>query len=136
MATSKYSIIRHPQWTVRILVIVLLLAALVTTELCLYRRWYDRIRPDGAKVVDLNDRVTIVEAKRCIIGGREYYLLEARTAPSYFLPSGPPMYVYGLDGTLIEWVADVGESPEFRRRWMAEPTESVPVGEALREIQK
>ncbi len=33
------------------------------------------------------------------------------------LPSGPAAYVFGPDGTLVDWSLDVGEDPQFRARW-------------------
>jgi hypothetical protein len=45
------------------------------------------------------------------------------------------MYVYSLDGTLRDWVPDIGEDQEFKDRWMTEATQNVPVEEALSELR-
>lgn len=36
---------------------------------------------------------------------------------SVALPSGPPAYIYGSDGKLVEWVYDIGENQAFREKW-------------------
>jgi len=34
------------------------------------------------------------------------------------LPSGPPMYIFNKDETLIDYTLDSGDDPEFRDKWL------------------
>lgn len=53
------------------------------------------------------------------LGGTNY--IEALGSPPtgvlLYGASGPPAYVFGPDGTLVDWTGDRGETPQYTRKW-------------------
>lgn len=52
------------------------------------------------------------------INGQQYVLAYGPAGRT--LPSGPAGYVFGPDGTLVDWSGDIGDDPAFNDKWNAQ----------------
>lgn len=53
------------------------------------------------------------------VGGSTFYEVVGPTASVFAAPSGPPVYIFASDLSVVEWTIDSGEDPTFRSRWKA-----------------
>lgn len=62
-------------------------------------------------------------------GGRTHYLVGGPIRAPLALLSGPPVYVFDSEGTLIDWTLDEGDVGAFQGRWSGLPTGDFDVKE-------
>lgn len=53
------------------------------------------------------------------VGGSTYYEAVGPMASTLAATSGPPVYIFGDDLSVVDWTIDSGEDPTFRSRWKA-----------------
>ncbi len=49
--------------------------------------------------------------------GQTFFLAYSPMDSWLAVPSGPAAYVFGPDGTLVDWSRDTGDDSAFRKRW-------------------
>jgi hypothetical protein len=100
--------------------------------LCSELYYCHRISPEGvATVQDYFDRFGEPRFVRLIQrDGQTYYEFNGHPPPAYVIamPSGPPAYVFDLDGGFVTWCSDPGDKPGYRRSWPLQSTELLDVG--------
>jgi hypothetical protein len=52
------------------------------------------------------------------VAGESYVIAYGRYAGT--LPSGPSAYIFAANGELVDWSRDIGDDPEFHRKWIAQ----------------
>jgi hypothetical protein len=98
-----------------------------------HRRWMQSIRvPEHAgsildAVRSVSDRAGIFRVN----AGAEHYIKVVGTPkPGVFvLPSGPPIYIFDRNGSLVDWTPDSGEDPEFQRAWSSDTEVEIGISE-------
>ncbi len=106
-----------------VIIVVLLLAAWITTEWRLHRR---TVPP--ASVTDFSTFAEWQQSPRHIEviqqRGSGYLFVMGRN--SGLLPSGPSGYVFDRSGRLLDWSLDIGDDPRFRDKWIPSSQRSGP----------
>lgn len=69
---------------------------------------------------------TPVSFDRFESGGRTFYVLRGSPQARFRVPSGPPVYVFDEQGTLVDWCSDEGENAKIHERWNRFPN-AVPM---------
>lgn len=57
---------------------------------------------------------------RIEVRGSSYYEAVGPMASTLAAPSGPPVYIFGDDLTVMDWTIDIGDDPSFEARWSAD----------------
>jgi hypothetical protein len=65
-----------------------------------------RIRPNVTKI----EKITRGSSNYIVVLGNA-------PRPGLSLPSGPPVYVFDATGSMVDWVADLGEASAFNNKW-------------------
>lgn len=84
----------------------------------LLKRWGQCVQPGGATLPAVLAKHPQPEERRVFaVEGREYLALfgPVRAFPRF--PSGPPVYIFGRPGMLVDWTPDEGDDEEFKSRW-------------------
>ena len=59
--------------------------------------------------------------------GGDYYIFYGPIKAPLALPSGPPAYVFDMNGKLVDWAKDPGENPRFSSAWAGFKRETVEI---------
>ena len=57
---------------------------------------------------------------RIEVGGAAYYEVVGPIASTFAAPSGPPVYIFAEDLSVVDWTIDNGEDPSFTSRWRSD----------------
>jgi|GEM_PF-2565907 len=80
----------------------------------------DAVHPSkyGTNLTAFLEAMQPQEVRYCEQDGSTYFLVVGKPVTSLFsLPSGPPAYVFDGAGNLVEWCGDLGDNPDFCKRW-------------------
>ena len=80
----------------------------------------DAVNPSkyGTNLTAFLEAMQPQEVRYCEQDGSTYFLVIGKPVVSVFsLPSGPPGYVFDGAGNLVEWCQDLGDNPNFSKRW-------------------
>jgi len=80
----------------------------------------DAVNPSkyGTNLTAFLEAMQPQEVRYCEQNGSTYFLVIGKPVVSVFsLPSGPPGYVFDGAGNLVEWCRDLGDNPDFCKRW-------------------
>ena len=93
-------------------------------------RCYGQVAPERARVwSSWQAGWSLGDAVKCRRGNEVFYIVNGATPPGYILASSAPVYVFGADGSLLEWVDDPGDRPSAMDKWQAPISEPVEFGE-------
>ena len=103
-------------------------AILIVPLVCLLALWLytekrdaDAVRPSGGGTNlagFLAARPQPVKIRKFMHSGKVHFeVVGKRPSSALSLPSGPPAYIFDETGTLVDWTADLGDSPSFVSKW-------------------
>ncbi len=107
------------KWIVRVLVALAVAAIAMPFVGPLYVRW--RFEPPSANATlkQVEASIGVPLAQRTVVApGGQRYVVGTAPITTWAVPSGPPAYVFGPTGSLVDYTPDCGDDPRFASKWM------------------